>query len=219
MTGSLSKSEIPSTPSGILLVLSAPLGVGKRTLCQAVLDRQPNARLSVSRTTRPRGAREVEGYDFSFVSESEFKKQVEAGEFLEHVQIHGQSFGTPRTPIFENLEAGRDVLLDVNSQGARDVKKSVPAAVLVFVCPPTLEALVARLISLDPSRPDLLSARLASARKDIASAAEYDYVIVNDNLVETADELSAILLVERRRSARVQAEIQKLIDSPSPSLP
>ncbi|MBL8024419.1 MAG: guanylate kinase [Elusimicrobia bacterium] len=214
-----SKSETLPSGSGILLVLSAPLGVGKRTLCQAFLDRQPNARLSVSQTTRPRGPREVDGYDFSFVTEPMFQKEVAAGEFLEHVKIHDHFFGTPRTPIFENLAAGRDVLLDVNTQGARDVKKAVPEAVLVFVCPPTLEALVARLDALDPNRPDILPTRLARARQDIGSAMEYDYVILNDNLVETAEELSAILHVEHRRATRRQKEIRKLVESPSPALP
>ena len=204
-------------PTGILLVLSAPLGVGKRTLCQAVLDRQPEARLSVSKTTRPRGPREVEGYDFYFVSEPDFKKQVAAGEFLEYVEIHGHFYGTPRTAILENLKAGRDVLLDVDTEGARAVKKACPDALLVFVCPSSLEALGARLKSLDPSRAEMSPQRLARARDEIARASEYDYVVLSDNLVETAEELSAILRAEHHRAARAEAGIKNLL-GPSPTL-
>ena len=204
--------------SGVLLVLSAPLGVGKRTLCQALLDRHPEARLSVSKTTRPRGPREVEGYDFYFVSEPDFKKQAAAGEFLEHVEIHGHYYGTPRPVLMENLAAGRDVLLNVDTGGARAVKKACPEAVRVFVCPSSLEALGARLKALDPGHAEMLPQRLARARDEIACASEYDYVVLGDNLVETAEELSAILRAEHRRAARAAAGIKNLLQpSPAPS--
>lgn len=200
---------------GILLVLSAPLGVGKRTLCQALLDRHPEARLSISKTTRPRGPREVEGYDFNFISEAEFKKQIDAGEFLEHVQIQGHFYGTPRTPIAENRSAGRDVILDVDTNGARAVKKQCPDALMIFVSPASQESLVARLKSLDPSQPDLLPKRLAHAQKDIACAPEYDYVVLSDTLVDTAEDLSAILRAEHCRAARADSGIKELLQ-PAP---
>lgn len=208
--------EKKSIPSGVLLVLSAPLGVGKRTLCQAILDRHPEARLSISKTSRPRGPREVEGYDYYFIQEPDFKTQMEAGEFLEFVQIHGHYYGTPRTAIEENRAAGRDVILDVDTEGARRVKKGYPDALLIFVSPASLETLEARLKSLDPSRPETWPARLAHAREDISRAMEYDYVILSDNLVETAEELSAILRAEHRRAARVDAGIKELL---KPSVP
>ncbi len=204
---------------GILLVLSAPLGVGKRTLCQALLDRHPDARLSISKTTRPRGSREVEGYDFNFISEAEFKKQIEAGEFLEHVQIQGHFYGTPRTPIAENRLAGRDVILDVDTHGARAVKKQCPDALMIFVSPASPESLLARLKSLDPSQPELWPTRMAHAQKDISCALEYDYVILNDTLVDTAEDLSAILRAEHRRAARAEFGIKDLLRSAPPPLP
>lgn len=207
-------TEKKVTPQGILLVLSAPLGVGKRTLCQALLDRHPDARLSVSKTTRPRGPREVEGYDFNFVSEPEFKKQINTGEFLEHVEIHGHYYGTPRTPIAENRAAGRDVILDVDTDGARAVKKVCPDALLIFVSPTSVDALGARLKSLDPNRPELIPERLAHAQEEISHATEYDYVILSDDLVETAENLSAILRAEHFRAARADIGIKELLKPP-----
>lgn len=199
---------------GILLVLSAPLGVGKRTLCQALLDRHPEARLSISKTSRPRGPREVEGYDFYFVSEPEFKKQIDAGEFLEHVKIHGHYFGTPRTPIAEIRAAGRDVILDVDTAGARAVKKACPDALLIFISPTSVDALGARLKSLDSNRPDLLPERLAHAQEEISRASEYDYVVLSDDLVETAEDLSAILRAEHLRAARADGGVKELLKPP-----
>lgn len=208
-------TEQSNRSPGILLVLSAPLGVGKRTLCQALLDRHPDARLSISKTTRPRGPREVEGYDFNFISEAEFKKQIDAGEFLEHVQIQGHFYGTPRTSIAENRAAGRDVILDVDTQGARAVKKQCPDALMIFVSPASQESLLARLKALDPSRPELLPERLANAQKEISHGSEYDYVVLSDTLVETADDLAAILRAEHRRAARAASGIQELLQPAS----
>lgn len=212
----MSSHPTPTSP-GLLLVLSAPLGMGKRTLCQALLDRHPEARLSVSKTTRPRGPREVEGYDFIFVSESEFKKQVEAGEFLEHVQIGDHFYGTPRTAIADNRKAGRDVILDVDTDGAQSVKKICPDAVLIFIAPSSSEALTARLKSLDPGRPDLWPGRLAHAREDLARSTEYDYVVLSDSLVETAENLSAILRAEHLRVGRTASDVQRILHTSSPT--
>ncbi|MBK8575820.1 MAG: guanylate kinase [Elusimicrobia bacterium] len=203
--------EKETVAPGILLVLSAPLGVGKRTLCQALLDRHPDARLSISKTTRPRGPREVEGYDFYFVSEPEFKQQIAAGEFLEYVQIDGHFYGTPRPAISENLAAGRDVILDVDTEGSRAVKTACPESLLVFVSPASSDTLEARLKSLDSGRPEELPRRLAHAREEIAHAAEYDFVVLSDTLVETAEEISAILRAEHCRAARVAARINGLL--------
>jgi guanylate kinase len=207
--------KTPTLP-GLLFVLSAPLGVGKRTLCQALLDRHPEARLSISKTTRPKGPREAEGYDFYFISEPEFKKQIDAGEFLEYVQIHGHAYGTPRTPIDENRAAGRDVILDVDTDGARKVKKACPDALLVFISPITVDALAARLKALDPHRPELIPERLAHAQDEISRATEYDYVVLRDDLVEAAEDLSAILRAEHLRAARTVGGIKKLLKQPVP---
>ncbi|MBL0058933.1 MAG: guanylate kinase [Elusimicrobia bacterium] len=206
---------MPSRP-GILLALSAPRGLGKVTLCQALLDREPEARLSVSCTTRPRHAREIEGFDFYFVSDQEFKRQAESGGFLEWVEIKGLFYGTPRTPLLENLAAGRDVILNVDTQGAQTVKKEFPDTVLVFVSPPTVESLVIRLKSLDSTHPENLPDRLSRAREDLAMAPRYDYVVLSDGLAEAADELSAILRAERRRARWSESEITQLIQTPPP---
>jgi guanylate kinase len=205
--------------SGVLMVLSAPLGVGKRTLCQALIDRNPDLRLSISKTTRPPAPREVHGYDYYFVTDEEFNRQVETGDFLEYVRIHNHGYATPWEPIRVHLAAGRDVLLDVDTRGALEIKRKRPEAVLVFVCPTNMEIVAARLMSFDPHREDLFSARLARAKEEISRAAQFDYVVLNDSLVETADELSAVLLAERRRSARTAGSLQKLMTSVPPLSP
>ncbi len=208
-----------SVPPGLLVVLSAPLGVGKRTLCQALLDRRPEARLSISKTTRPRGPREVEGYDFNFISEAAFKTQIEAGEFLEYVRIADHFYGTPRTPIAENRSAGRDVILNVDTDGARAVKKACPEALMIFVSSARWESLSDRLKTLEAHRPEIWPERLDHAREDISRAGEYDYVILSDSLVDTAEDLAAILRAEHRRAARADSGIKELLRSASLSSP
>ena len=206
--------------SGVLMVLSAPLGVGKRTLCQALIDRNPDLRLSISKTTRPPAPREVHGHDYYFVTNEEFNRQVETGDFLEYVRIHNHGYGTPWEPTRVHLAAGRDVLLDVDTRGALEIKRKRPEAVLVFVCPTNMEIVAARLRSFDPHREDLFSSRLERAKEEIARAAQFDYVVLNDSLVETADDVSSILLAERRRSNRTIEALQKLHTSvPSLSFP
>ena len=172
--------------------------------------------MSVSCTTRPRHAREIEGFDFYFVSDQEFKRQAESGGFLEWVEIKGLFYGTPRTPLLENLAAGRDVILNVDTQGAQTVKKEFPDTVLVFVSPPPVESLVIRLKSLDSTHPENLPDRLSRAREDLAMAPRYDYVVLSDGLAEAADELSAILRAERRRARWSESEITQLIQTPPP---
>jgi guanylate kinase len=191
------------------LVLSAPLGVGKRTLCQALLDRHPDARLSISKTTRPRGPREVEGYDFYFISEPEFKKQIEAGEFLEHVQIHGHAYGTPRTPIAENRSGGPGRDFGCGHRRARvNVKKAVPTP-FSFLFPRHSGRLGRATESVGSPAAGICSRPIGHAREEIARATEYDYVVLSDTLVETAEDLSAILRAEHLRAARVRWGIKK----------
>ena len=213
-------ADASSDFSGVLMVLSAPLGVGKRTLCQALIDRNPDLRLSISKTTRPPAPREVHGHDYYFVTDEEFNRQVETGDFLEYVRIHNHGYGTPWEPTRVHLAAGRDVLLDVDTRGALEIKRKRPEAVLVFVCPTNMEIVAARLRSFDPHREDLFSSRLERAKEEIARAAQFDYVVLNDSLVETADDVSSILLAERRRSNRTIEALQKLHTSvPNLSFP
>jgi guanylate kinase len=198
------------SPRGVLVVLSAPLGLGKATLCQAVLDREPNVRLSISCTTRPPREREAEGYDYFFISQEEFEKRVEAQGFLEWVRIGGHYFGTPREQTLKELNEGRDVLLNVDTRGAQAVKQAYPEAVSVFVCPSTIEALTERLRSHGVDSVESLAGRLKTSRVEIAQAAAYDYVLIGENLVGRADDLSAILRAERLRALRADSHIQHL---------
>ena len=200
---------------GVLLVVSAPLGFGKATLCQALLDREPNARLSVSCTTRPRQAREAEGFDYFFLKEDMFKKRLNEKGFLEWVNINGHYFGTPKDQVWDVLLSGKDVVLNVDARGAQMVKEALPEAVLVFVCPPDMVALAERLHSLSESNAETLVARLKTAQGEIAEAVNFDYIVINEDMIEMADSLSVILRSEHLRVLRKEEDIRKLISSAS----
>ena len=205
--------------SGVLMIISAPLGAGKVTLCQAVLDREPNAQLSVSCTSRSPRAREVDGLDFNFVTQAEFRRQAEAGEFLEWVALGNHLFGTPKKAVLDALRAGRDVILNLDPRGAKSVKTVYPEAVSVFVCPPTWEALIQRMRLHDAAANSAqLIRRLDAAKSDVQAASESDYVLLNDNLVTVAEDLSAILRAERRRAWHARQDLASLLATAFPTI-
>ncbi len=199
---------------GVLLAISAPLGVGKATLCQALLDRQPNARMVVSCTSRSAKPREVNGYDYIFMTHEEFKKKAGEGAFVEWVEIQGNFYGTSKNPMMADLEKGNDVILNVDVKGASAIKKALPEAVLVFVCPPTWQALLTRLRARYPEGQEDLIRRLTVAREELKLASIFDYVLFNDNLIESADGLSSILRSEKKRYTRGQEQLKRMVDDP-----
>lgn len=206
------------TNTGILMVISAPLGVGKTTLCQALLDRHPEAQLGVSCTSRPPRPREVDGHDFFFISAEEFRRRARAGEFLEWVNIGGHLFGTPKKPALDHLYAGRDVILNLDVRGAASVKEAYPEAVSVFVCPPTWSALADRLAKQGTGWDNgPVAEHLNAARRDAKAADKSDYFVVNDELVNAAEDLSAILRAERRRAGNARGDLARFLKSPFPS--
>lgn len=201
------------------MIVSAPLGAGKATLCQALLDREPNARLSVSCTSRPPRPREVDGLDFNFVTDVEFRRQAEAGEFLEWVALGSHLFGTPRRAVLDALREGHDVILNLDPRGAKSVKTVYHEAVSVFVCPPSWEALIQRIKLHDAGADSAqLIRRLDAAKRDVQAAMESDYVLLSDNLVAVAEDLSAILRAERRRARHARQDLASLLDTPFPTI-
>ncbi len=188
---------------GLMLVLSSPSGAGKSTISRALLDREEHIALSVSATTRPRRTGEVDGRDYVFVGEGEFQAMVEHGAFLEHAEVFGHRYGTPRAPVEAALEDGRDMLFDIDWQGAQQIAERARTDLVgVFVLPPSIEELERRLHSRAQDSPEVVRARMAKALDEVSHYAEYDYVVINSDLEASIADVRAILQAERRRRTR-----------------
>lgn len=187
---------------GLLLVVSGPSGAGKGTVCRELLKKLPGLRYSISATTRPPRPGEQDGVDYYFVSLEEFERLRQAGELLEWACVYGNWYGTPWRPVVEALGRGEDILLEIDVQGARQVKEKFPEAVTVFLLPPSYQELARRLVGRGTDDADQVSRRLALARQEIAEARHYDYVIVNEEVSLAVAKLEAILVAEKCRPLR-----------------
>jgi len=188
---------------GLMLVVSSPSGAGKTTLCRRLLADNPALAASVSATTRAPRPGEVEGREYRFLERDAFDAMVAAGAFLEWADVHEHRYGTPRSPVAEALAAGKDVLFDIDWQGAAAIAATAPdEAVRVFVLPPSMADLATRLHGRAQDDEDVIDRRLARAYGEIAHWAEYDYVIVNDDLERAYAELAAIYRAERLKRVR-----------------
>jgi len=188
--------------SGILFIVSAPSGAGKTSLVRALMERIPALAFSVSFTTRPPRPNEVDGRDYHFVTPGEFERKVDAGEFLEHARVFDNYYGTSERAVRDQLAAGRDVVLEIDWQGARQVRRRFPAAISLFILPPSLEELERRLRGRGTDSEEVVARRLAQARDDLGHWAEYDYLVVNDQFDSALDDLGAIVRAERLRGTR-----------------
>ncbi|MBL25962.1 MAG: guanylate kinase [Rhodospirillaceae bacterium] len=186
---------------GVMLVLSSPSGAGKSSIARRLLKEDNNLWMSVSVTTRPPRPGEVEGKDYFFVDDARYTGMVAENELLEHATVFGYSYGTPRKPVDDSLNAGRDVLFDVDWQGAQQLSQSAPNAhpVTVFLLPPSMAELHERLKRRAQDSAEVVARRMARAANEISHWAEYDYVLVNDDLDACVDKVRAILRVERMR--------------------
>jgi guanylate kinase len=181
-----------------LMVLAGPTAVGKGTLVRALRDHHPEVWLSVSATTRAPRPGEVDGQDYAFVSDAEFTDMIAQGQLLEWATVHGQhSYGTPRRPVEERLELGVPCILEIDLQGARQVRKTMPEALFVFVEPPSWEELVTRLEGRGTEDYEQQQVRLATAREELMAAQEFDHIVVNDNLDDAVIELERLLGLSR----------------------
>jgi guanylate kinase len=189
----------------VLFVLSSPSGAGKTTLARRLLRDEPDLTLSVSATTRPMRQGEREGVDYYFVDAPAFDAMVAEGALLEHAEVFGRRYGTPRAPVEAALAAGRDVLFDVDWQGAAQLRASPLGADVasVFILPPSIAELDRRLRARNLDAPDVVARRMAQARAEISHCPEYDYVIVNDDLDASDAALRAALAAERLRRRRL----------------
>jgi guanylate kinase len=194
---------------GHLIVISAPSGSGKTSLANRALEEIPKLKFSVSHTTRKPRPGERDRVEYFFVSEKEFEEMIGQGTFLEHARVYGNYYGTSRAFVDEQLSVGYDVLLDLDVQGAAQVKKSYPEAILVFVFPPSLEVLKTRLKNRGLDDPSIIDKRLRIAKKEIQRYTDYQYVIINREIEESLVELKSIIQVagcrlEKRKDLAAQ---------------
>jgi guanylate kinase len=183
---------------GFLLVLSSPSGAGKTTITRRLLERDPSLSLSVSVTTRPRRSSEIDGRDYHFIDQPSFDRMVAQGELLEHATVFGHCYGTPRAPIDAAIAAGRDIVTDIDWQGTQQVKASLrDDLVTIFVLPPSLETLEARLKTRAQDSAEIVAARMEKSAEEMSHWPEYGYVIVNDDLEASVAQAQAIVTAER----------------------
>lgn len=198
------------TPKGVLLVVSGPSGAGKGTICSMLREQMPDLGYSVSVTTRQPRTGEVDGVNYFFKTVDEVKEMISRDELLEYAEVYGNYYGTPRDYVMKQLEAGKDVLLEIDIQGALQVKKRFPEGVFVFIVPPSLDELSARIYKRGTDSEDVIKRRLASAASELTYAAEYDYIIVNDVAEKAADKVLTIMEAERYRVARTYFIVDKI---------
>ena len=192
---------------GLLLVVSGPSGAGKGTICKALLNKNDQIKLSVSATTRKPRNGEVHGVNYFFIEKEEFTKMIENGEFLEYAQIYDNFYGTPKAAIIECLEKGQDVILEIEIQGARQIKEVYPEGVFIFVLPPSLEELKSRIVGRGTETQEEIEKRFSCAFEEINQIVNYDYFIVNEDIEKSVSDVEAIICAEKNKVTRYKNNI------------
>ena len=196
-------SQIGGKKKGVLFIVSAPSGAGKTTLCSRIMKTVDNLKMSVSFTTRQPRAGEVNDKDYTFVSKQEFQKMIRRKEFVEWAEVHGNLYGTSRKRLNNLLKASFDVLLDIDTQGARQIRKACKEGVFIFILPPSLKILRERLEKRKSNTKEDMEKRLKNALKEIKNYNRYDYVIINNDLKLSIKRLEAVITSERLRSSKI----------------
>lgn len=202
----------PNPTQGVLYIVSAPSGAGKTSLVKALLKTDPAIRLSVSYTTRAPRPGETDGRDYHFVSRERFEIMLAEGEFLEHAEVYGNFYGTSKGSIARDLNAGHDILLEIDWQGAEQVRRHFPQSTSVFVLPPSFSALRTRLAGRAQDGTEVIERRLAAAAHDVSHAESFDYIIVNDDFDHALQDLVAITRSVRLETPRQLERHAALID-------
>lgn len=197
---------------GMLIVISGPSGAGKGTVCRSLLEQKKELVLSVSKTTRSPRAGEEDGVNYYFVSREAFLTDVSAGDFLEYACVYGEYYGTPRSKVESMLDAGHDVILEIDTQGAQKIKNSYTDGVFIFLLPPSADELFRRITSRGTESVDSLKRRMASVSGELGMSDMYDYVVVNHSVEESRDSIAAIIRAEKLRLSRNRGLIEAIIE-------
>ncbi len=205
-------STADNTAKGTLYVVSAPSGAGKTSLLKSVLARMPELKLSISHTTRQQRPGETDGQDYHFVSVEAFKQMLDQESFLEHAEVFGNYYGTSQVWLESQLELGHDVVLEIDWQGARQVRKLMPECRSIFILPPSQEELHNRLTGRGQDSEEVIQSRMAAANREITHYDEYDYLVINDDFELACTELSAIFTARRLRRESQQVRQKALLD-------
>ncbi len=190
--------------AGSLIIISGPSGAGKGTIVNELI-KNTNLNLSISMTTRPKREGEVEGKDYYFVTKQEFAKQIKKGNFLEYANVHGDNYyGTPKDKVLKSLENGKDIILEIDIQGALKVKEKYKEGIFIFIMPPSMRELKNRLIRRNTETIDKVITRFKDAYQEINEVPKYNYVVINDTLDEAVEKVKAIILAEKCRVDRIE---------------
>ena len=200
-----------SSPRGLLFIVSAPSGAGKTTLVEHLVEQVPHLKLSCSYTSRAARKGETDGVDYNFLTRPRFEGMASAGEFLEWAEVFGNLYGTSRAATERTIDAGVDLVLVIDVQGARKVRTSGIASTAIFVMPPSFDVLERRLRGRSQDSEEDIQRRLAVARAEVAAYAEYDYVIVNDELDGAVDQLRSLIVAERARLGRMREQAEEIV--------
>lgn len=198
------------TPKGVLLVVSGPSGAGKGTICQLLREQLPDLGYSISVTTRQPRVGEVDGVNYFFKTVPQVKEMIAKGELLEYAEVYGNYYGTPRKYVEDLLNTGHDVLLEIDIQGALQIKERFPEGVFVFIVPPSLDELSARIYKRGTDSEDVIKRRMASAAGELTYAQKYDYIIVNDIAQKAANKVLTIMEAERYRVDRTYFIVDRI---------
>ncbi|WP_018276186.1 guanylate kinase [Teredinibacter turnerae] len=199
--------------TGTLYTVSAPSGAGKTSLVKAVVDAVDNLLVSVSHTTRAQRPGEVDGINYHFVDRTQFEQMVENGDFLEHAQVFTNAYGTSKNWVLETLGAGKDVILEIDWQGAHQVRQLIPSAVSLFILPPSRETLRQRLTGRGQDNDSVIDARMAEAESEMSHYGEADYLVVNDNFNIALNEFRAIIIANRLTLEKQRLRHQSLLNN------
>lgn len=208
-----SRASETTAGGGVLFVVSSPSGGGKGTLIQRVLNQVPNLSYSVSYTTRAPRPGEINGREYFFATTEQFENMVAAGDFLEWAIVHGKFYGTTREQVSREISGGRDIILEVDVQGAASVRTLLPDSVSIFILPPSFEVLRQRLQARGTDSPDELDLRLRNAPTELQDYSAFQYVIINDEVDRAAAEMTAIVQAERARLSRQGERIKRVVEA------
>ncbi len=196
--------------SGLLIVISGPSGSGKGTICKRLIEDMENIKVSVSATTRKPRVGEIEGINYYFIGEEEFLHKIDNNEFLEHALVYGNYYGTPRAEVLKELENGKDIILEIDIQGALNVKKNYAKGVFIFILPPSIKELKQRIEGRGTDSKEVILKRMECVYDELNYAFQYDYVVLNDEVETAVEKIKGIISAEKCKAIRNQALINKI---------